>query len=215
MSDLVIDHIVIGAATLEEGVAYARETLGVEIPPGGEHPLMGTHNRLARLGDNAYLEIIAINPDAEMPKRARWFALDEPDQRRRLAERPRLIAWVAGTQRLESLLAQSPVDLGQPIAASRGDLRWTIALRDDGLLPESGLLPILIQWPGGKNPADRIADVGLKLERLRLNHPAPERLRAMLDVIGATPLVTIEATDGEPGLKAEIRRADGTVVTVQ
>ena len=40
-----IDHLVIAANTLEEGVAWCERTLGITPGPGGEHPLMGTHNR--------------------------------------------------------------------------------------------------------------------------------------------------------------------------
>jgi hypothetical protein len=37
------------AASLPEGVAWCEATLGVTPGPGGEHPLMGTHNRLLRI----------------------------------------------------------------------------------------------------------------------------------------------------------------------
>ena len=63
-----IDHLVIAANNLAEGVDWCEHTLGVSPGPGGEHALFGTHNRLLRLatgsGQPCYLEIIAINPDA-------------------------------------------------------------------------------------------------------------------------------------------------------
>ena len=69
-----LDHLVVLAPSLASGVAWAEATLGVTPGPGGEHPLMGTHNRLLRLRTSndqattqqgaAYLEIIAINPAA-------------------------------------------------------------------------------------------------------------------------------------------------------
>jgi hypothetical protein len=58
---------VVLAASLDQGVAWCEATLGVTPGPGGEHPLMGTHNRLLRIATashpRAYLEIIAVNPD--------------------------------------------------------------------------------------------------------------------------------------------------------
>ena len=45
------DHLTVAALTLEQGIAYVQRALGVAIPPGGTHPLMGTHNHLMRLGD--------------------------------------------------------------------------------------------------------------------------------------------------------------------
>ena len=67
-----LDHLVIGAATLAEGVAWLEDRLGVTVPAGGKHPLMGTHNRLMQLGHGTFLEIIAIDPDAASPGRRRF-----------------------------------------------------------------------------------------------------------------------------------------------
>ena len=67
------------AASLAEGVAWCEATLGVTPGPGGEHPLMGTHNRLLRIATadfpHAYLEIIAINPVANKDQRTMGSAL--------------------------------------------------------------------------------------------------------------------------------------------
>ena len=41
-----LDHLVVLADTLSEGVSWCEATLGVTPGPGGEHPLFGTHNRL-------------------------------------------------------------------------------------------------------------------------------------------------------------------------
>ena len=57
----VFDHIVFGASSLEAGAAWLEQQLGVPLAPGGEHVKMGTHNRLLRLGELTYLELIAIN----------------------------------------------------------------------------------------------------------------------------------------------------------
>ena len=46
-----LDHLTVAALTLEQGVDHVRRALGVVVPPGGAHPLMGTHNCLMQLGD--------------------------------------------------------------------------------------------------------------------------------------------------------------------
>ena len=45
-----IDHIVITAPSLADGMEYVHRALGVVPEPGGGHPRMGTHNALLKLG---------------------------------------------------------------------------------------------------------------------------------------------------------------------
>jgi len=173
MTDLTLDHIVICAERLEDGVAYLEDTLGVEMAPGGKHPQMGTHNRLLGLG-TAYLEVIAIDPDAPDPGRARWFNLD------RFQGPPRLTNWVARTTDLKAALAQAPQGTGQPMLLSRGDLTWTIAISDDGTLPFDGGFPGLIDWGTTAHPSTRLPDAGCRLTNLSIEHPDADALQAAL-----------------------------------
>ncbi len=62
MRQAVIDHLVVACADLAQGDAWVRSTLGVPSQPGGKHVLMGTHNRLLKLGPRMYLELIAVDP---------------------------------------------------------------------------------------------------------------------------------------------------------
>ncbi|MEA3098758.1 VOC family protein, partial [Caballeronia mineralivorans] len=98
---LELDHLVIAARTLEEGERFIAGKLGIEMTGGGAHPLMRTHNRLLNLWGGAYLEVIAVDPDAaaiETP-RPRLFALDDPAQRKRLEAGPQLVHWVVRVNR--------------------------------------------------------------------------------------------------------------------
>src|SRR5882724_10968881 len=96
-----IDHLVVAAHALDQGVQWCEAVLGVTPGPGGEHPLMGTHNRLLRIASTrypqAYLEIIAIDPAALRPGHGRWFDLDDPALQETVREQPRLIHFVAKT----------------------------------------------------------------------------------------------------------------------
>ena len=75
-----LDHIAVIAPDLGTGVAWVREALGVEMPAGGKHPEMGTHNRLVGLGPDVYLEVIAVDPEAPRPPHRRWFGLDDHEE---------------------------------------------------------------------------------------------------------------------------------------
>lgn len=171
-----VDHLVIGAATLEQGAAWCAATLGVLPGPGGKHPLMGTHNLLLALASPAfprcYLEIIAIDPQAPPPTRRRWFDLDDAALRATLAAGPRLIHWVARCDDAAAecaMLRSAGIERGEVLQAERdtprGLLRWRIAVRPDGARLAGGALPTLIEW-GDVHPADSLSGSGLQLESL-------------------------------------------------
>src|SRR5205809_7410293 len=114
-----LDHLVIACKDLDQGAAWVTARLGSEPTGGGKHPLMGTHNRVLRIGARAYLEVIAIDPDAPAPTRPRWFDLDAPEMQTRLAESPALITWGARTDNIAEAVTHVP-QLGRVEAAARG-----------------------------------------------------------------------------------------------
>ncbi|HEX3097045.1 MAG TPA: VOC family protein [Usitatibacter sp.] len=164
-NDRELDHLVVAARTLDEGAAWVSSVTGVAMVPGGKHPLMGTHNRLLGLGGRRYLEVIAIDPHAPPPARPRWFGLDEPAMRERLARGPALIHWVERTDDLEGALAGYPETV-EILDATRGDFAWRITVPRDGRLPGGGTLPTLIQWTG-PHPGDRLPRSGCELADFR------------------------------------------------
>jgi hypothetical protein len=171
-----LDHIVVGAAALDAGIAWVEERLGVAPVPGGRHVAMGTHNALLRLGARCYLEVIASDPDADPPPRPRWFSLDDADMQARLVQSPALITWVVRTDSLAAACARVP-ELGEILPMSRSQYRWKIAVPDDGALAWGGTLPSAIQWEPGDDgtihhPCDALPESGCELTALKLSHPA-------------------------------------------
>ena len=210
-----IDHLVFAAATLDEGEAWCRQTLGAQAAGGGEHPLMGTHNRVFRIDapgfERAYFEIIAINPAAPPPGRTRWFDLDDERVRSALARAPRLIHFVASTHNIEgavAALAAQGLDRGPAIAATRGALRWRITVRPDGQRLFDGALPTLIQWDSA-HPCDALPTSGVSLEALTVAHPQALALQAAYNAIG---LDQVRVRSGAPGLQAVLATPRGRVV---
>ena len=189
-----LDHIVIGCEDLDSGTAWLTDRLGIAPDPGGQHAMMGTHNRLLSLGPGEYLELIAIDPDAPAPGRPRWFGLDG------FSGPPRMIAWVARDG------GAGPAPEGTEWARmTRGQLAWDITLPTSAAMPGDGATPMLIRWQDGGHPSDRLPDRGLRLGSLQISHPV------------ATPAVTdprIRLTVAPPALSAQIITPDGREVTL-
>ena len=216
-----LDHLVVYAASLDEGAAWCECTLGLPPGPGGQHPLMGTHNRLLAIDGplfaGAYLEIIAIDSIASHGQPAvmkRWFDMDfEPLKAAVAAQGPQLSAWVArvpDAAASAARLAAAPLSLdpGAPRPASRptpqGELRWTITLRPDGQRQLGGCLPTLITW-GDQHPSQRLAPGAVRLQALALHHPEATRLAGALAALGlgAHPGLSVVA-DPAPRLLARL-----------
>lgn len=185
---LELDHLVISATRLDQGVAHVKDLLGLAMAPGGKHPLMGTHNALLGLGD-VYLEVIAIDPEAAAPGHPRWFDLDS------FHGPPRLSHWVARTGDLAGALALAPPGAGTPMALSRGDLRWSMAVPADGRLPFGGGFPGLISWQGEAHPTRRLPDAGWRLSGLHITHPQAADLRAALAKFECDPAARVDQGD--------------------
>lgn len=206
------DHLVIASQNLTSGVAWFEQLSGVRMPVGGRHPRMGTHNHLSATGENSFVEIIAVEPDAAKPDRPRWFSLDAPATAAQLSQSPRLLTWVVNTTDIDatlSIAAQSGFDAGEAIEMTRGDLRWRIAVRADGALVENGTFPTIIEWPAGAHPASAMTDQGLRVNQINLMHPQPERLRGSLAALGMDTLATVKQADGQtPGIEVELAIGD-------
>lgn len=221
---LVLDHLVVAAASLDEGVAWCEAVLGITPEPGGAHPLFGTHNRLLKLAGapDAYLEVIAIDPTAT-PLRAaplrRWFDLDDAALQHSLQHRgPQLVHWVARVPDIHpvvGLLAGAGWDRGPVLQASRptaqGLLSWQITVRDDGRRLAGGALPTLIQW-GDQHPARSLPDRGLSLQGLQIGGPSGAAVVTALQPLAPDPLWQHDPAAASPVLSATLGTPRGPVV---
>lgn len=193
VSSCRIDHLTVTAPTLEVGAEFVRQSLGIAPQPGGEHPRMGTHNLLLRLGDSLFLEVISPNPEAPAPTRPRWFALDTV----RPNSAPALSTWVARTPDIHATASACSEALGDIEPMSRGALNWLITIPTDGALPLDGIAPSLIEWQAEAHPATKLQDHGLSLVKLELFHPEPERISRLLRSIGIEGVLSVSPSSGE------------------
>ncbi|MFZ2649687.1 MAG: VOC family protein [Burkholderiaceae bacterium] len=214
---LALDHVVIAARKLDEGVAWCEATLGVTPGAGGQHHFMGTHNRLLCIASaqfpRSYLEVIAIDPQGAKPARPRWFDLDSTTARAALETGPKLWHWVARTNDIDAAcksMRAFGADCGEVVQAQRatahGMLRWRITIRPDGQRLCGGALPTLIEWTGA-HPVDTMAPSGAQLRGVSLNglpDGVKRCLPAGVDTAGTAPMkIELSTPLGQVGLRAD------------
>ncbi len=215
MNSSLVDHIVIGASNLEQGRRYVRDLFDVDIPFGGRHPLMGTHNCVMRLQSGVYFEVIAIDPTAGAPAQPRWFDLDNTWLQNVLSDQPRLLTWVVNTVDISGLAGLDTGLWGRPLTMQRDDLEWLITVPQDGRPPAAGLLPGVIQWLC-PSPVECMFDSGCVLESITLFHQQPEWLKQKLSAVGALDLAEIQHADnGLQKIEVTIKTAAGEIKTIR
>lgn len=205
-----IDHFTLGADDLTSAIEMMKQIMGIEMPLGGKHPLMSTHNCVMATGTGQFMEMIAIDKDAPAISRPRWFSLDEERTKTRVAERPRALCWVVDTDDLDKLVANSPVDLGEVITMSRGDRTWRLTVPKDGSLPEEGLIPAFIEWSPGPHPSTVQQDLGVRLNEIILTHPDSAYLTKIFQALDIDHLVTIK--QGDKALAFDVTTPNGRVM---
>lgn len=181
-----VDHLLLGAADLDRGIAWVERTTGVII--GGTHPGAGTRNALISLGGRQYLEIIAPDP----LQTAYNFHIDV-----RTLNEPRLITWAARTTDI-SAVAKMARDAGQQIFGPRDGSRarpngTVLNWKSLGVLNKLGQIdvepiPFFIEWAADSLHPSQDSPTGCKLQSLEIEHPNPVSLVEALKKLG------IEAT---------------------
>jgi len=172
-----LDHILLGAADLEAGVAYIEKESGVRVAGGGSHPGAGTRNALLSLGTERYLEIIAPDPQQGGAHSPRLMELADLKQ-------PRLVGWAVHTKDIEAIArrlreakipAEGPND-GSRLRPNGKVLHWrTLVLRDN----HAGLLPFFIEWGTGTVHPSMDAPSGCKLASFEVQSQEDAQLREL------------------------------------
>lgn len=203
---MTVDHLVYGVEDLRTGVAELAERLGVEAAPGGKHVGRGTHNALLGLGGDAYLEIIAFDPEQTERRAPPLFALGQ-------VRLPRLVGWACAATDIQERVRRarrSGYDAGPAEAMSRlrqdgTALRWLLTPPPP---PDRRVIPFLIDWGDSPHPS-RAAPAGVRLVELRAEDPEPRRARAALAALEVE--LHVEAGP-EPALIATLDSPKGRVV---
>ena len=201
-----VDHLIFVVPDLENGRDKFEQLLGVRPVLGGRHPQYGTHNAQLSLGATTYLEVIAPDPDADIPAEDVLFGLQS-------FQKPRLMTWVLHTDEIDALAASAKaanVDLGTVESGERIKPDGTVVswkLTDPLAMPLNGAIPFLISWGDTPHPAGSAPRAG-ELIGLRIEHPEPERARQSLLALGVE--VDVQVSD-QFQLIATIRTSQGDI----
>jgi hypothetical protein len=190
-----LDHLLIGAATLDAGMRWLEERTGVRAAIGGSHPGLGTWNALASLGPRQYVEIIA--PDPAQPEIDTFYV---PGLR--TFDRPRITTWAArGTalargfpSMLKDDFSCEPARAGARVRPDGARLNWTLAFpkhRRHAVF--DGALPFLIEWESYDHHPGTSTPGGLALRAVRFTHPNAAELKQALAALG----IEGEVKDGD------------------
>ncbi|WP_076437459.1 VOC family protein [Bosea sp. TND4EK4] len=189
---LTLDHLTVIAPNLDEGVRHVRACLDLDVPFGQRHVGMGSCNHLLQLGGSIYLEIVALDPDADPRETARWFGLNDPKKvRREWDAGQRLRGWVARVDRMDEVLGGREAVFGRKVALPAADPSFDFAIPEDGSLPLDGAVPSLIDRRGKARSMANIADLGARLKTFSLEHPDADAISIRLKEIGLDPMLTI------------------------
>lgn len=201
-----LDHILWGAADLDQGAAAFAAASGLVPAPGGVHAGFGTRNRLLGLGTGLYFEVIAPDPVQTLDgtRGARLAALKHPG----------LVAFAVrcndlGAMRAAALKAgiamRGPVAMGR----TRADgvrLDWSILYFGDETLGD--MVPFAIDWGSSPHPSTSTPP-GLTLKSFVALHPDQARLAAIYAALGI-PVEVKRAL--QPGYLAVLETPQGELV---
>ena len=146
-----LDHIVFGSYTLEEGTEFVENILQTKLSDIGYHKEMGTHNRVVRISETVYLEVIAIDPKISNLKNRKWFNLDNPNLQSKLKKLPQIIGYVIEYKDINISKYHDPF-----FEASRSNHKWQFAMPTnktnivDSEIISTGVIPSLISWKSKK-----------------------------------------------------------------
>jgi hypothetical protein len=202
-----IDHIVYAVPDLKAACQDLEEKLGQAPLFGGYHPRYGTKNAVLNLGDECYLEILAVdekNPNVSAP---RWMGVD-------LIDKPHVTRWALKS---DDLAADGEVLRGYD--SQMGKVQGGQRLTADGKLfawemqvplaePAVEIMPFMIDWQlSASHPCDALEEK-CKLIGIHLGHPDPGQMEDKLKELGIH--IRVEASES-PFIQIEIDSPNGRV----
>ena len=198
-----LDHILIGAANLDDGIRAFERATGVTAVRGGRHPSRGTENALVSLGRGSYIEIIAPQPNA---------APNEFVTQLRALHAPAIVGWAvhvvdaddAAKRLAVAGFAPSERRPGSRVTPQGATLEWTTF---DIAKPAIAGAPFFIQWGATTTHPSMTSPGGCTVKSFRIGDPAADDLARLLGALGVKADVRKAA---QPRMQLTIRCGERT-----
>lgn len=155
-----VDHLVVGSADLDTGIAWVAERLGVAPVLGGVHDGFGTRNALLGLGEGQYLEVLALDPaqaSGTGDLAAQVAMMDEP--------------------RLFTLAVRTTLPSGETMSRVRPDgvrLEWRLRFTNTPVF--------FIDWRDSPHPSADLP-AGGRITSVTVTTPEPDVLAGVDDIV--------------------------------
>jgi hypothetical protein len=201
-----IDHFMYAGPQLGPLCASFQALTGVEAQPGGQHPQLGTCNRLVGSGGPLYLELIAPDPSstASSPMRSGIEALARPSLHRFVMN-----ASGGDLGELQAAYARARIpaqvhDMHR-LTPAGATLRWRLLVPDTNRF---GLFaPFFIDWLDTPHPAASL-HANFKMVRCEAGHPSAGELSALWAELGVG--MALHASDA-PYMQLLVQTARGNI----
>lgn len=176
-----IDHVVYCVPNLDEAVQSIHNLTGIKPIIGGKHQTKGTKNALLNLGNQCYLEILAVDKDNKKIKENRWMGIDHIEghaQMTRWSMKGNIIE--KDSQILKEFNPKMGViDEGSRKTSNKSLLKWQMILPLSS--PKVEIMPFVTDWTESKShPTDNLKE-GCTLIKLQFEHPEPNKIQIVFD----------------------------------
>ena len=199
-----LDHIIVGAPDLDRAVSEFEWRTGVRAVYGGSHPGAGTRNALIALGDGAYLEIIAPDPNPTTPSEFGKFLGSLTTMT--------ALGWAYHTADLGALHAALRargvyVARIEPGSRKRPDGR-TLHWLTFEIASEEDVSPFFIAWSRGSPHPSLTAARGCRLAQFLVGGPLKPNVVRALSLTGKS---SVWRRNASAGIHVVLRCRKGTI----
>jgi len=200
-----IDHIVYAVPDLEKAINEFEKLSGVRPVFGGYHTTKGTKNAIVNLGNECYLEILAIDEENTTVKPPRWMGVD-------LVKTPQITRWSLKSNQLQQdsdILQKYKSEMGIIQGGQRktgmGDtLTWEMILPLG--TPAVELVPFMTDWQHSAVHPTLHLPQECELVALSFTHPNPNKIQKIFSKLN----IDIMVEQGEKAMiKAKIKSPKG------